>query len=255
MQWSERFATVSLFFVSVLVVESLTLSANGIKGNTGWLKKNSKEIGKKRHYGANKGIPQTQRFKRNTNGLASNAQTDQLKLDKRYSSLVGLSVEPKEHVNNGIKLQSTKNPFRETPKVNHHIMVKRNVNTSKLQTQPSATKRSGSLFNIPPVCSGKQSCLARCIGNITEWRSDETLTCYCDTACYEIFNDCCSDYTKYCGEQNPSDISIKKFKWTCEPLGHLTSNPHCEVGEGLWMVSRCADDCLTTKSEENARIL
>ena len=91
----------------------------------------------------------------------------------------------------------------------------------------------------PPVCSGKQSCSGRCTGN-TKWRNDESLECYCDTACYEIFNDCCSDYKKYCGEQKSSNISIKKFKWTCEPLGHFGSVQKCEIGEGLWMVSQCA---------------
>ena len=129
-----------------------------------------------------------------------------------------------------------------------HRVAKRNVKTSE-PTQAIATPTSNppasssSSCNIPPVCSGQQSCRGRCTGDITEWRTDENLACYCDTACYEIFNDCCSDFSKFCGVQKPSNISIKKYKWTCEPLGNVPSNqPHCEIGEGLWMVSRCADD-------------
>jgi hypothetical protein len=128
-----------------------------------------------------------------------------------------------------------------------HRVAKRNVNTSE-PTQAIATPTSNppasssSSCNIPPVCSWQQSCRGRCTGDITKWRTDENLACYCDTACYEIFNDCCSDFSKFCGVQKPSNISIK-YKWTCEPLGNVPSNqPHCEIGEGLWMISRCADD-------------
>ena len=134
-----------------------------------------------------------------------------------------------------------------------HGIVKRDVFNTSSPTQPGVTPSTDPpfiflppppvpQFNIPPVCSGRKSCSGRCTGNVTEWRSDESLECYCDTACYEVFNDCCTDYTKYCGEQKPSDISIKKFKWTCESLGHFKSNQHCLIGEGLWMVSQCADD-------------
>ena len=107
-----------------------------------------------------------------------------------------------------------------------HRIAKRNVNMSD-----SNMRRL-----IPPDCSGQKSCLGRCTGNITEWRTDESFTCYCDTACYEIFNDCCADYTKYCGEQKPSDISIKKFKWSCDKVD--PSGFHRQI----WMVSKCAVD-------------
>ena len=123
-----------------------------------------------------------------------------------------------------------------------HYIRKRNVDTTKLRMSINATKPSDSSFYIPPVCPGGKSCFGRCTGNITEWQRDEKLTCYCDIACHEIFNDCCSDYTKYCGEQKTSNISIKKFKWTCEPLGYYRSSENCTIGEGIWMVSRCADD-------------
>ena len=109
-----------------------------------------------------------------------------------------------------------------------HRIAKRNVNMSD-----SNVRRL-----IPPECSGQKSCSGRCTGNITEWRTDESFTCYCDTACYEMFNDCCADYIKYCGEQKPSDISIKKFKWTCEKVDPYRYGVYRQI----WMVSRCAVD-------------
>ena len=115
----------------------------------------------------------------------------------------------------------------------------------RMVSSPRIAKRNVYLNDtkqpIPPACTGKRSCSGRCTGNITEWGTDESFTCYCDAACYEIFNDCCSDYTKYCGEQKRTNIFIKKFKWTCEPLGNFTSVQKCEIGERVWMVSGCAN--------------
>ena len=136
------------------------------------------------------------------------------------------------------------NPGKEINKkmVSRHRIAKRNVYLNETKQ----ARITASTFITPPACTGKRSCSGRCTENITEWRTDESFTCYCDTACYEIFNDCCSDYTKYCGEQKRSNISIKKFKWTCEPLGNfrltISRTRKCEIGEGLWMVSQCADD-------------
>ena len=135
------------------------------------------------------------------------------------------------------------NPGKEiNKKVSNHRIAKRNVYFNETKQ----ARITASTFITPPACTGKRSCSGRCTENITEWGTDESFTCYCDTACYEIFNDCCSDYTKYCGEQKRSNISIKKFKWTCEPLGNfrltISRTRKCEIGEGLWMVSHCADD-------------
>ena len=126
-------------------------------------------------------------------------------------------------------------------------LAKRNVNiTDPMQsTLKSTTSPTSPSFKIPPVCIGPQSCAGRCTGNMTKFRTDGFSACYCDSACYEMFHDCCADYTKYCGVQNPSNISMKKFKWTCEPLapsGDYRSNQSCVTGEGIWMVSRCPDD-------------
>ena len=129
-----------------------------------------------------------------------------------------------------------------------HRLVKRNLNITDATLKSmlkSINSQTSPSFKIPPACIGPQSCAGRCTGNMTEFRTDGFSTCYCDSACYEIFHNCCADYTKYCGVQKPSNISIKKFKWACEPLapsGDYRSNPSHVMDEGIWMVSRCPDD-------------
>ena len=109
-------------------------------------------------------------------------------------------------------------------------LVKRNVNiTEAMQTtQKSTTSPTSPSFQIPSVCTGLQSCAGRCTrSNMTEFRTDGFSACYCDSACHEIFHDCCADYIKYFGVQKPRNISIKKLKWTCEslaPSGDYRSN-------------------------------
>ena len=266
MRWLKPFLSILLFTVSVLVVRSS--STNRVKNNDGWSKKNSKDIGEKRHNEANKRTPKVQALK-STNGFVFTANADRSELDKDkrrlYSSSVTVEPEEPKGTKNQIpepsKINSSERQKRKTLHSNgrlHSDILNRQLSKDEVDIYEFLNQRKRVKEKIvsnriarrnvytrnatAPVCRGGKSCLGRCTGNITEWRSDETLSCYCDTACYEIFNDCCSDYTKYCGEQKPSNISIKKFKWTCEPLGHFRSRRHCKVGEGLWMVSRCADD-------------
>ena len=161
----------------------------------------------------------------------------------RGDILNGMLSEGKEILNEF--WDSRKRTNRKT--MSGHRLAKRNVNiTDSMQsTLKSTTSPTSPSFKIKPVCIEPQSCSSRCTGNMTEFRTFGFSTCYCDSACYEIFHDCCADYTKYCGVQKPSNISMKKFKWTCEPLapsGHFRSNPSCVMGEGIWMVSRCPDD-------------
>ena len=286
MRFLKLFLSILLVVISVLVVG--TSSTNRVKNNVGWSKKDLKEIAEKHHnvYEASKRTPKVQAFKRSTNGLAFNADADrsQLDEDKRrlYSGSVTVEPEEPEVTKNRISEPSKMN-YTERQELNtvhsngrlhsdisnrqlskdevdiHEFLNQRKQVKKKMVSNRIARRNVYTRNTTAPVCRGEKSCLARCTGNITEWRSDETLSCYCDTACYEIFNDCCSDYTKYCGEQKPSNLSIKKFKWTCEPLGHFRSNRHCKVGEGLWMISRCADDwpydIIRRKCENPAKFL
>ena len=48
-------------------------------------------------------------------------------------------------------------------------------------------------FNVP-ICSSENSCRGRCT-NHTQWQTETKIRCSCDPDCYEVFNDCCSDYT------------------------------------------------------------
>ena len=269
MRWLKPFLSILLFTVSVLVVRSS--STNRVKNNDGWSKKNSRDIGEKRHNEANKRTPKVQAFK-SANGFvfAANADRSELGKDKRRLYLSPVTVEPEEP-------EGTKNQIPEPSKINaserqkretlHSDILNRQLSKNEVDIYEFLNQRKQVKEKIvssriarrnvytrnatAPVCRGGKSCLARCTGNITEWRSDETLSCYCDTACYEIFNDCCSDYTKYCGEQKPSNISIKKFKWTCETLGHFRTSENCTFGEGIWMVSRCADDWPHDRTRKN----
>ena len=87
------------------------------------------------------------------------------------------------------------------------------------------------------LCPSDKSCYGRC-SNRTEWRTQTKLTCYCDPDCYEVFNDCCTDYVRFCGAQKPKYVSNKKYSWSCEAVGHLDAS-FCKIGEGMWMVKRC----------------
>ena len=97
-------------------------------------------------------------------------------------------------------------------------------------------------FNVP-ICSSENSCRGRCT-NHTQWQTETKIRCSCDPDCYEVFNDCCSDYTKYCGAQKPRETLTKKYNYTCESVGHFQSVQrdnavYCFEGYGLWMVNRC----------------
>ena len=57
-----------------------------------------------------------------------------------------------------------------------------------------------------PACSRGNSIKGRCT-NLTQWRTEIKLHCSCDPDCYEIFNDCCTDYTKYVNPQCDTIVS------------------------------------------------
>ena len=238
MQWSKPFANILLFIVCVLVIK-FSASANRVGNNTRWLKMNfPKRYAEKQHHKTSKRANKPHKLEGSTNSLVLNYPERQ-KVSKQTSSEFVLFNRRLSRIeaNLGEFSNARKRIYKS------HRIAKRNVNISE-PTQLTATPTSNPptpSFNNP-LCSGQKSCSGRCRGSISEWRTDENLACYCDTACFEIFNDCCTDYTKYCGVQKPSNVSIKQFKWTCEPLGHFQSNQNCEIGEGLWMVSLSADD-------------
>ena len=90
-----------------------------------------------------------------------------------------------------------------------------------------------------PTCTSENSCKGRCT-NRTQWQTETKMRCSCDPDCYEVFNDCCTDYTKYCGPQEPKETLTKKYTYTCEPFGHY--NGFCTISDGLWIVARCRPD-------------
>ena len=106
-----------------------------------------------------------------------------------------------------------------------------------------------------PICSSENSCKGRCT-NQTHWGIEIKLRCSCDPDCYEVFKDCCADYTKYCGAQIPKETLTKKYNYTCTKIGHYRRHKDFlyPEGDGLWMVTRCppewANDNLRTKCEE-----
>ncbi len=108
--------------------------------------------------------------------------------------------------------------------------------------QPSviASSLNISTVRLPsdiPTCSSWRSCKGRC-SKQTEWRTEVRMRCSCDPDCYEVFNDCCSDYTKYCGAQKPIETPTKKYNYTCEGIGHYFEKG-CWVSDGQWIVTQC----------------
>ena len=48
----------------------------------------------------------------------------------------------------------------------------------------------------------------QCTGNDTLFEKiDDYYNCYCDNACYETFQDCCSDFVKTCGAQKKTNTN------------------------------------------------
>ena len=271
MSWSKLFVNILLLATCALVMMRCSSSTDQIKK----LKKismrnNFEDIGEKQAYNVKSKKPNA------LPRLFVGGGRKQLKREKSERRLNSnpVSAAPRKHdVIDRIKSQRTTESASKTPELNYREMLKQNVvigrkdvkktslrgdifkgmlskshitDTDPMQsTLNSTTSPNSPSFKIAPVCIGQRSCAGRCTGNMTEFRTDGFSACYCDSACYEIFYDCCADYTKYCGVQKPSNISMKKFKWTCELLassGHFRSNQSCVIGEGIWMVSRCPDD-------------
>ena len=262
MKWAKQLISFALFVYCVLAMKASP--AKQIDDNSAWLKnilKRNREINDNRKRTMRFEVKRDEQFMSGYNREKFNFLTRNTKRDDKELIVRSKGKKTEEDLTQGaaVGLNRGEASHRRVLKekkammTSHHRISKRNVNTS-MSTQPSVTATTNPpifilpppplpSFNIPPVCVAQWSCSGRCMVNATGWRSDEQITCHCDTACHEIFNDCCTDFVKYCGAQEPKEIAIKKFNWSCEAVGHFRSNSHpCTIADGLWMVSRCADD-------------
>ena len=90
--------------------------------------------------------------------------------------------------------------------------------------------------------SCKQS--SQCSNNKTRFDTTSVnYNCYCDSACYETFQDCCSDYVENCGHQKrPKPNAMLEPLWKClKPDKTRLGYEHCwlEGPVGIWMVVTC----------------
>ena len=79
-----------------------------------------------------------------------------------------------------------------------------------------------------------------CTGNKTSFPVDNSNRCYCDEACFKIFSDCCPDYERHCGPQQPLDLSQVQSKWECVEFTWSPVTP-CKIEgvTGVWMITKC----------------
>ena len=110
--------------------------------------------------------------------------------------------------------------------------------------QPLVTRRTKSQ-QADLKCSHENTCEGRCM-NTTDWRTENKFGCFCDSDCYEVFDDCCSDYVKFCGVQKPKNNLKKTLAWNCVQLGHIENDInvdiHNKMSDGVWMVTQCTPD-------------
>lgn len=66
--------------------------------------------------------------------------------------------------------------------------------------------------------------------------------CNCDSACNDVFVDCCSDFATQCSKYDVNDqtdnVNLYKSSWRCETKLMVSMNG-CSVPRGIWMISRC----------------
>ena len=140
--------------------------------------------------------------------------------------------------------------LEETP-----ALITRKPNSSLTNTPATRSFHDGKPEDGYRLCSRDKTCEQRCT-NTTEWRTEKKFTCFCDPDCYEVFNDCCSDYVTFCGVQKPKNNLKNKFTWKCVNSGTQKLDED-ESSYGVWMVNQCAPDWPHNnirKSCENASI-
>lgn len=97
--------------------------------------------------------------------------------------------------------------------------------------------------NATSCNSNPDSCINRCSNQTRFVLSDlkSASFCACDSACNGIFMDCCSDYTKYCGNNTnvKSDpVYLTRSYFHCETRLKLVTHL-CQAPAGVWMIDRC----------------
>ena len=92
---------------------------------------------------------------------------------------------------------------------------------------------------------------SQCTGNHTLFENVSSYyNCYCDNACYETFQDCCSDFAETCGEQKKTNTKNWQPLWKCLAVGNWdtleNSSFGCSFGGslggplGIWMIANCS---------------
>ena len=132
-------------------------------------------------------------------------------------------------IDNGNCIKRVERNFNFMQLARKHQMIKRSLDTYENRTTSDM-----------PYCGvSTRSCKQRCI-NTTEWRTESYFSCFCDPDCYEVFNDCCSDYVRFCGVQKPKANPKKNFSWECVNFGVKLDKD--KISDGVWMVTQCSPD-------------
>lgn len=149
-----------------------------------------------------------------------------------YTFLCCVSIQGSEHAQ----------PSKDSAKFNHELQ---STDTSHLisghrkRVWHSQDKRY-------LVCGSKLYCQ----GNST-FETARHFSCYCDTACYEIFSDCCPDYEQHCGRQEP-DKNVQKNAWQCVELEVIDRYVFGAIG--IWMIGKCPRSWPSDKTKQKCEI-
>ena len=136
--------------------------------------------------------------------------------------------------------------IKTTADFQHHEMtglssMARLVN--KAQIQDTRFRRE-----IKPRRGNQCGTSSQCTGYDTLFENVSSYyNCYCDNACYETFQDCCSDFVKTCGEQKKTNTKNSQPLWKCLAVGNWNTR-HDEFGgfcrlngpSGIWMIANCS---------------
>ena len=83
---------------------------------------------------------------------------------------------------------------------------------------------------------------SQCTGNDTIFENLASYyNCYCDSACYETFQDCCPDFVKTCGAQKRTNTKNSQPLWKRLAVGNLGTNIGGSIfgPTGIWIIANC----------------